>query len=49
MTAADIYTTGYTTAYGADHPEMATRHSNLGTVLLDLAIWPAPAPTTSAP
>jgi hypothetical protein len=32
MTAADIHTT----TYGADHPNMATRHSNLGTVLTDL-------------
>jgi Tetratricopeptide repeat len=23
-------------AYGADHPEMATRRNNLGTVLIDL-------------
>jgi hypothetical protein len=32
MTAADIHTT----ADGADHTNMATRHSNLGTVLVDL-------------
>jgi len=35
--------------YGADHPNMATRHSNLGTVPVDLGDLTDAAPTTGAP